>query len=303
MTRQASLTARAWAELLLLALIWGGVFLAVTVALREVPVFTLVAYRVAGGALILWLYILWRRIPVPKSPRIWGAFALMGVLNNALPFSLIAWGQLHIDAGLSAIINGSTAIFAVLVAAAIFADERLTPNRLAGVVLGFFGVAIAVGISALRNFDITSLAQPSIVGASVSYAFAAAWARAQFKDVAPQVAAAGMTLFSGAIMVTVALLIDGAPAFSHSAPVWGALAYMAAMGTAVAYLLYYRVLATAGSGNLMLVTLLIPPVAIGLGAVILGQALPPRALVGFGILAAGMVIMDGRILRLWSRAG
>ena len=163
MTKQASLTARAWAELLLLALIWGGVFLAVSVALREVTVFTLVAFRVAGGSLILWLYILWRRIPVPKSLRIWGAFAVMGLLNNAIPFSLIAWGQLHIDAGLSAIINGSTAIFGVLVAAAIFADERLTPNRLVGVSLGFFGVAMAVGLAALRHFDRKHQRNPLLV--------------------------------------------------------------------------------------------------------------------------------------------
>ncbi len=297
MTQQTQLSLRAWAELFLLALIWGGVFLAVSVALQGVPVFTLVAFRVCGGALILWAYVLIRKLPIPKSPKIWGAFLIMGLLNNAIPFSLIAWAQQYIDSGLSAIINSSTAIFGVLVAAAIFADERLTPNRLIGVGLGFVGVATAVGLSALRSFDITSLAQLAVISASVSYAFAGAWARAQFKTLPPQLAAAGMTGFSGLIMAAIALSIDGPPGLAYPWPVWAALVYMAGFGTALAYLLYYRVLAMAGSGNLMLVTLLISPVAILLGALVLGETLQPKAFAGFALLALGMVILDGRLLR------
>jgi len=129
MPQQTSLSPRAWAELLLLALIWGGVFLAVTVALREVGVFTLVAIRVTGGSLVLWAYVLLRRLALPNDLKTWVALAVMGLLNNVIPFTLIAWGQLRIDAGLSAIINGSTAIFGVVVAAAVFSDERLSLNR------------------------------------------------------------------------------------------------------------------------------------------------------------------------------
>jgi len=165
------------------------------------------------------------------------------------------------------------------------------------VVLGFIGVATAVGLSALHEFDLTSLAQLAIIGASVSYAVAGAWARSQLHGLAPQVAAVGMTGFSAIVMTVIALSVDGAPTFDYAPAVWTALGYMALIGTALAYLLYYRVLAVAGSGNLMLVTLLIAPVAIGLGVLVLGETLLPRAYLGFAILAVGLIVMDGRLLR------
>ena len=303
MTPQASLSPRAWAELFLLSLIWGASFPAVSVALGEVGVLTLVAFRVAGGGLILWAYVLLSGLPVPRSPKVWGAFLVMGVLNNVIPFSLIAWGQLRIDGGLAAILNASTAVFGVLVAAALFADERLTARKFIGVTLGFFGVATALGLSALQSFDLTSLAQLAVLGASVSYAFAGAWARVQLVGLPPQVAAAGMAGFSGLIMSTLAIYFDGVPTFDYAPATWAALAYMALMATAVAYLLYYRVLAIAGSGNLLLATLLIAPVAILLGTFLLGEKLEPRAFIGFALLAAGMLVLDGRLLRVlrWSR--
>jgi drug/metabolite transporter (DMT)-like permease len=258
---------------------------------------TLVAFRVAGGGLILWAYVLLSGLPVPRSPKVWGAFLVMGVLNNVIPFSLIAWGQLRIDSGLAAILNASTAVFAVLVAAAVFADERLTARKFTGVTLGFLWVATALGLSALQSFDLTSLAQLAVLGASVSYAFAGAWARVQLAGFPPQVAAAGMAGFSGIIMSTLAVYFDGIPSFDYAPATWAALIYMALMATAVAYLLYYRVLAMAGSGNLRLATLLIAPVAILLGAFILGEKLESRAFVSFALLAAGMVVLDGRLAR------
>ena len=246
MTPQASLSPRAWAELFLLSLIWGALFPAVSVALGEVGVFTLVAFRVAGGGLILWIYVLLSKLPIPKAPKVWGAFLVMGLLNNAIPFSLIAWGQLRIDSGLAAILNASTAVFAVLVAAAVFADERLTAKKFAGVMLGFFGVATALGLSALKRFDLTSLAQLAVLGASISYAFAGAWARSHLRGLPPQVAAAGMAGFSGLIMSALAVYFDGVPSFDYAPATWAALIYMALMATAFAYLL---VLPRAGDGR------------------------------------------------------
>ena len=301
MTQQITISARAWAELSLLSLIWGGVFLAVSLALRDVGVFTLVAFRVGGGALVLWAYILLRRFPIPKSAKTWGAFLVMGLLNNVLPFSLIAWGQLRIDIGLSSILNGSTAIFGILVAAIVFADERLTGKKLIGVMLGFLGVGIALGISALKGFDLASLAQLAILAASLSYAFAGVWARTHFKDLHPEVAATGMVSSSSIFMIAIALKYDGIPTMDYSLTTWFALAYMSVLATALAYLLYYRVLALAGAGNLLLVTLLIPPFAVLLGALVLGETLEPRAFAGFTLLAAGMLILDGRVLRIFKR--
>lgn len=294
---QKSLSARAWIELLLLSLLWGGSFLAIRIALDEIGFLTSVAHRVGWGALILWVVVLAMRLPVPRDPKTWGAFVIMGLLNNVIPFSLMAWGQLHIESGLTSILNAATAVFAVLVAAMVFADERLTGHRLLGVIIGFAGVAMAIGPSALLSFDITSTAQLAVLAGTISYALAGSWARAKLGGLRPEVAAAGMVTASAVIMIPVAWVVEGPITLDLSARTWAAVMYYAVGATALAYLLYYRVLAMAGSGNLLLCTLLIPPIAIVLGAVVLDEALTTNALTGFAILAVGLLILDGRVLR------
>lgn len=296
MTPQKSIPPRAWAELLLLATIWGGSFISNRLALNEVPVLTTVAFRVAGACILLWVYVRLRRLPVPRSPRIWLAFLAMGLLNNALPFTLITWGQLTIPSGLAAIVNASTAIFGVLVAALAFRDERLTARRLTGVLLGFAGVAVAIGLHAFATLNLASLPQLALVSAAISYALAAVFARRMLGGLPPQVAAAGMLTGSSLLMLPTALWIDGPPVLTHGAQVWGALGYLAIISTAGAYLLYYRVLGMAGAGNLSLVTLLTAPVAIVMGALILNESLPLRAYAGFALIALGLLIIDGRLL-------
>ena len=296
MTPQKSIPPRAWAELLLLATIWGGSFISNRLALNEVPVLTTVAFRVAGACILLWVYVRLRRLPVPRSPRIWLAFLAMGLLNNALPFTLITWGQLTIPSGLAAIVNASTAIFGVLVAALAFRDERLTARRLTGVLTGFAGVAVAIGLHAFATLNLASLPQLALVAAAISYALAAAFARRVLGGLPPQVAAAGMLTGSSLLMLPTALWIDGPPVLTHGAQVWGALGYLAIISTAGAYLLYYRVLGMAGAGNLSLVTLLTAPVAIVMGALIPNEALPLRAYAGFALIALGLLIIDGRLL-------
>jgi drug/metabolite transporter (DMT)-like permease len=304
MAPQQSLTSRAWAELLLLSTIWGASFLSIRIALDEVPVLTVVAHRVFWAALALWLVVALRRLPLPRDPRIWGAFLVMGCLNNILPFTLMAWGQLHIETGLTSILNAATAIWGVLVAAAVFADERLTARKACGVALGFAGVATAIGLDTLATFDLRSLAQLAVIAGTISYALAGAWARVRLSGLSPAVAAAGMLTGSSVIMVPLAVLVDGPPAIPQGGDTILAIAYYALVATALAYLLYYRILRMAGSGNLLLCTLMIPPVAILLGALVRGETLHPGAFAGFGLLALGLLILDGRLLRLarrWTR--
>jgi drug/metabolite transporter (DMT)-like permease len=221
----------------------------------------------------------------------------MGLLNNAIPFSLIAWGEIRIASGLAAILNASTAILGALVAAAVFRDERLTPRKATGVTLGFLGVATVIGLDALEGFDLTSLSQLAVLGAACSYALSAAFARHALKGLAPQVAAAGMLTGSSVLMLPTMLLADGLPSLSYTPEVWAGLAYLAFAATAMAYLLYYRVLGMAGAGNVTLVTLLVAPIAILLGALVLGENLHPNSYLGFALLAAGLLVIDGRILR------
>ena len=302
MTTQTRLSGRAWAELMLLSLIWGASFLAFALALEELPVFTIVAWRVGLGALTLWLLVPLLGIPLPPTARDWAKCAIMGLLNNAIPFTLIVWGQQSIESGLASIFNAATALFAVPLVALFFADERLTSARAVGVLLGSAGVVLVIGPDALTTLDLRAWGQIAILGAALSYAFASIWGRAMLKHLDPRTSALGMLTGSSILMIPLAVATEGAPSFALSVTTWSALAYLAIAATAGAYLLYYRVLAMAGAANLMLTTLVIVPIAIVLGAVTLGEALPPRAFAGFALLAVGLLTLNGQIgPRLFSR--
>ena len=294
MTPQQSLSPRAWVELCALGLIWGGSFLAIRIALDEIGPLWSVVHRVFWAALVLWTVVALRGLRLPRERGTWVALLIMGLLNNVIPFGLMAWGQLHIPTGLTAILNAATAIFGVIGAAIVFADERLTPRKAFGVGLGFLGVAVAIGLRNFLAFDITSVAQLAVLGGTISYAAAGVWARKTLRGLAPAVSAAGMLTGAFILVLPLALAVEGPPDLALSARTWGAIGYYALAATAIAYLLYYRVLAMAGSGNLLLVTLLIPPVAITLGALVRGEALAPTAFVGFGLLAVGLLILNRR---------
>ena len=295
---QQTISPRAWIDLLLLGLLWGGSFVAIRIALDEVGPLTSVLHRVGWAMLALWLVVWFRRLPLPRTLGVWGAFLVMGLLNNVIPFGLMSWGQLYIEAGLTSILNAATAIFGVIMAAIFFADERLTPRKVIGVTLGFLGVATAIGLENFRQFDLRSLGQIAVIGGALSYAFAAVWARKALSGQPPQVAAAGMLTGSTVIMLPLAWWFEGPLSLDLQGRTVLAIGYYSLFATAIAYLLYYRILAAAGSANLMLVTLLIPPVSILLGALILNEALPPAAYGGFALLAVGLLVLDGRLWRL-----
>ena len=294
---QKTISGHAWLLIAVLSLIWGGSFLSVHVALVELGPLTAVAHRTGWAMLILWCYIAIKRLPIPREPRVWAAFLVMGILNNVIPFSLMAWGQLYIETGLTAILNASTAIFGVLTAAIFFADEKLSWRKAIGVTIGFFGVATAIGLANLTHFDLRSVAQLAVVGGTLSYALAGVWARKTMGHLKPQVAAAGMVTGASVVTIPLAWIVEGPMTLDLTPATWLAIGYYAIVATAVAYLIYYRVLAMVGSGNLMLVTLTVAPVAIILGAVTLREALPLNAYIGFGILALGLIILDGRLLK------
>lgn len=301
MEPQRSLSARAWADLLTIALFWGGSFLAIRLALDSIGPHWLVAWRCLGAFVILLVFIHLRGQRLPLSLRAWAGFLMLGVFGNTIPFTLIAWAEITVPSGLASIINASTAIFGVVIAALAFADERLTPRRLAGVLLGFAGVVIVIGPSLLGEIDLTSMAQLALVGAALSYAVSGAIGRRIGRGMAPQVVATGMLGGSALISTVIALLTEGAPAVPSATGI-GALVYLAAPATALAYLIYYRLLGTAGAGNTSLVTLLVAPVAVLLGAIVLGEVLPLRAFAGFAAIALGLIILDGRAFSRLNRS-
>ncbi len=291
----------AWTQLLVLSLIWGGSFLATRFVLDEVGPFTAVLHRCGWAMIVLWAVVLLRRMPLPRDPRVWLAFLMMGVLNNVLPFYFLAWGQLHIETGLTAIFNSFTAVFGVVVAAIVFADEQLTRRKAMGVAFGVVGVAVAMGLETLSHIDLRSLAQLSVLTATLCYALAGSFARIRLSHLPPVVAAAGMLTGSTLVLLPLAWWMEGAPTLALQPVTWVAIGYYSLIATATAYLLYYSILAKAGSGNLMLVTLLLVPVAILLGHFVLGEVLLHRHIAGFVIVALGLVVLDGRLYGLVRR--
>ena len=297
MTKAPTLTldSKSIPMLLLLAVVWGGSFFFGEVALREVPPLTLTLHRVIWAVPILVLIVLFKGISVPRSPRIWGAYLVMGALNNAIPFSLLFWGQTQIESGLVSILNGTTAMFAAVVAGLLLPDEALTAKKVIGVGLGIAGVAFIMGPSALTNFNLSNLAQLAILGATLSYAFAGVWGKTALAGQLPLMNALGMLIGSTVLMIPIVLVFDGRPNLALSLGVWGALIGMAVLSTALAYFLYFAILVRAGAANLLLVTLLIPPVAIGLGAVFLDERIGIEAWIGFVIIGLGFAVTDGRL--------
>lgn len=293
-----TISARSWALLAVLALLWGGAFPATREAVSEAGVLTVVAVRASGGALALWLYILVRGLPVRIDRRGLVTYAVIGLLNNILPWSLLVWGQQFIEAGLAAILNASTAFFAVALAAIFFADERMGAAKAFGLALGLAGVILVMGLDALTAFDLGSLAQLAVLGTAATYACANVFARRYLTAERPEVAAAGMLTASSLVMVPLALWHDGLPTAGYEAATWVSLGYLGIGASAVAFLCYYRALRVVGAGNVGLVTLMVAPVSVALGAAFFGESLTAADYAGFLLLAAGLVVIDGRLARL-----
>ncbi len=291
----SSMDLKATIMLLSLAAVWGGSFFFAEVALREVPPMTITLHRVFWALPILGLIVVLKGIPIPRSMKTWGAYLVMGGLNNAIPFSLIFWGQTQIDSGLASILNGTTAMFGAVVAGIVLVDEPLTLKKIVGAALGVAGVTFIMGPGVLTDFNPSNLAQLAVLGGALSYAFASVWGKLKLADQPPLMNAFGMVAGSTVLMLPIVFFFDGPPRLDLSAGVWGSLFGVAALSTGLAYLLYFAILARAGAANLMLVTLLIPPFAIGLGVLFLDEQLGANALIGFTVVALGFAVTDGRL--------
>ena len=285
-----------WGRLFALGFLWSWVFFLTKVALGDMPPFTVVALRLGIGAVMLHVAVAMGGSRMPTEPRAWFAFLGMGVLNNVLPFCLIAWGQIAIASGLAAILNATTPLFTVLLAHWLTADERLSANRLGGVLLGLAGVAVMIGRDAFGGLTGNLLGQAAILGAAASYACAGIFGR-RLRGIEPIVAATGQVTMSALLAMALALWIDRPWLLPMPGPAaWTAVASAALFCTAVGYVLYFRVLAAAGATNLLLVTLLMPAVAMLLGVALLGEAIHAREIAGMALIGVGLVTIDGRVL-------
>ena len=289
---------REWLALMLLSVLWSGSFLFAGIQVKWLPPFTIAFLRVGLAAIILNVLILAIGKRMPTDAANWRALLMMGLLNNAIPFCLIVWAQNHIASGLAAILNATTPIMTVIVAHFATSDEKITANRLLGVVTGFIGVVVLIGVDSLNDVGIDIVAQLAVLLAATSYALAGIYGR-RFRPmgIEPIVTATGQVTASTVLLLPLAMLVD-APWTLAVPPleVWLAAIGMAVFSTAIGYVLYFRILATAGATNLLLVTFLIPISAIILGAVVLGEHLAPRHFLGLAFIGAGLAAIDGRLL-------
>lgn len=290
------MTNKNWIQLVILSLLWGGSFFFVEIALEGLPVLTIVWCRVALAAVFLRIVLGLTRVAVPQGRRVWAALFVMGFLNNAVPFTLFVLAQGQISGSLAATLNATTPLFTVIVAHFATSDERLGRAKLAGLALGFFGVVVMMfgdGTTGEWYGPVLCLM------AAMSYGVAGVWGRRFARmGVAPLATAFGQVTASSLFLAPIWLAVDQPwmmqlPSLRVGLAVLG----IAALSTALAYLIFFRLLATAGATNLSLVTFLIPVSATLLGVVFLGETVQPKHLAGFGLICLGLLAIDGRLLR------
>jgi drug/metabolite transporter (DMT)-like permease len=299
-SNDTSIHARDWSLLGLLSILWGGSFFFNGVVLRELPPLTLVFLRVALAALmllpLLWLY----RISFPKGLSGWKPFFAIGFLNNVLPFALIVTGQTYIPGGLASILNATTPLFAVVVMA-VAGEEKLQAHRIAGVVAGLIGVVILHG-DGLGFESGQGLGIGLCLGAAFSYGLSALVARRLPADAPPIGTATFQMLASAAMMTVVAGVIDRPWQLPMPGlTTWLAVLGLAALSTALAYIVFFQIMQRSGATNVMLVTLLIPVTAILLGYLLLGEKISAKEIVGALVIGSALLLIDGRVLKFLQR--
>lgn len=288
-----------WVMLITLATVWGGSFLFNAILVAELPVITIVAIRVTVAALALWGFVRVTGRKIPTAPQVWGALLILGVLNNAIPFSLIVQGQTQIASGLASILNATTPLFTILVAGFFLTDERFSVLRVLGVVVGFSGVILMVGPEALGGLGADFWAQLCALGAALSYGFANVFGR-RFRElrVDPVMVATGQVTMSSLVLWPMALWIDGPQdilclSIKATASMFG----LAVLCTSFAYILYFCILERAGATNISLVTFLVPISAIILGVLVLGESIFIEEIIGMTLIGLGLAIIDGRLFQ------
>jgi drug/metabolite transporter (DMT)-like permease len=292
------MSAADWGIIMLLSLLWGGAFFMIELGLRGFPPNTLVFLRMALAVppMLLFLRIMGHRMP--RDGKSWGQLFILGAINAALPFILFFWGQTHIESGLASILNATTPLWGVVTAHFLTRDEKATPARIAGVLLGLAGIIVMVGTDALGGLSGSVLAQLACLAATLLYALAAVYGRTLSQSaMTPLVVATGQVVTAALIMLPVMLIADQPwtlPAAGWDA--WAGAIGLAIPSTAIAYFFYFRLIDSAGASNAMLVAFIMPVIAVILGVVALGETVEVKELAGAALIALGLLSIDGRLL-------
>ena len=285
-----------WVLLIALSVIWGGSYLFMKIAVSSIPVLTIVFARVGLGALVLGLALILTKTEFPHTAVTWRALIGMGLLNNVIPMSLIVYGTSQIDAGLASIINAMTPLFTIVIAHFATQDESMTLNRLIGVGLGVAGVIVLIGPGLIFDQSMNGLGEIACLAATISYAASSIYGRRFARmNLKPMQIAFGQTTSASFILLPFSLFIDQ-PWTRAMPPVsaWASVLALGVLCTAFAYLLYFRILHRSGAVAVALVTLLIPPSALLLGIVVLGERLSTGDILGMVLIGLGLAIVNLR---------
>jgi drug/metabolite transporter (DMT)-like permease len=280
---------REWLLLGVLSILWGCSFLFVKLALRDIPVFTIALGRTGIAAALLLLLLAATRSPLLPLLQRWREFLVLGALRAAIPMSLIVWAQTRIDSGVAGILNSTSPLFTMVIAHLLTSDDRMSPQKLIGCLIGMVGVIVMIGMEFVYELGSGVAGQLAMLGATCSYGFAAVYGR-RFDTGSNKASAAGMLCGATLLILPVAFVIDAPWTLSPGVYSISALVSLALLSTAVAFVVWFRLITTAGPSNTSLVTFLIPFTALGLGILLLGEKTSLGSLLGLAIILAGLAV-------------
>jgi len=277
--------------LLMLGTIWGASYLFIKVIVAEVPVLTLVAGRLTLATIILWGILRAQGLSLPRSRRMWGAYAVLGFVGMAVPYSLISWGEQYISSGLASLLQATTPVFTVILAHFLTDDERVTIAKIIGVVIGFVGVGFLILPDLRQGLRANLLGQLAIVGSSLCYAGAAIYIRSRLRGQPPLVSTAGQLTMGTVYMLPASLLIDRPFDLSPSLPVLVSWIVLAVLGTVVAYVIYFTIIERTSATFVTMVTYIIPVNGLMLGALVLHESLDATMLGSLVLILLGVLLV------------
>ena len=298
MTQSPKLDGTGWLLIGILSILWGGAFFLIEVGLRSYPPITLVFMRLVLAVPPMWIAMRLMGQRLPSEARVWGLLAVVGALNCALPFILFFWRQQYLDSGYASILNATTPLWGVITAHFLTSDEKATPARILGVLIGMAGIVVMVGPEAMKGLSNNLLAQIACIISTIFYSFAAIYGRRLSQtELTPMAVATGQTMMAALMMVPVVVLVDQ-PWTMATPRLDSTLAglTLALFSTALAYTLYFRLIDRSGASNAQLVAFLMPILAVILGIAFLGESLSGGQIVGAALIAIGLAILDGRLV-------
>jgi drug/metabolite transporter (DMT)-like permease len=277
--------------LFILGTIWGTSYLLIKIILVDVGPMTLVTGRLGLAAIVIWILLRLRGTPFPRERRLWVAYAVIGLLNGALPFTLISWGELHISSGSASLLQATTPLFTILLAHVLTRDDRLTWGKVAGVVLGFTGVGMLMWPEVRQGFGASAMGMLAIVGSSICYALSAIFTRWRLQGQDPTTSSAGQFTMGFAYILPLAFIFERPLAVRPSMPVLAAWVTLAIVCTVVAYIIYYELLEKTSASFATMVTYIIPVNGLILGAVILSETLNSLVLLSLVLVLGGVLLV------------